>query len=70
MKKPNDPLQKRGLASKYGREKCDPQKKGVWALYREVRMANALVYLNFAGAILTSETGSPLKVISTRRERL
>lgn len=61
MRKPKDPLQKRGLASKYGRGKCDP-KEGVWILYREVRIANFLVYLNFAGAILQSETGSQLKV--------
>lgn len=29
MKKPNDPLQKRDLASKYGRGKCDPKKGGL-----------------------------------------
>lgn len=29
MRKPNDPLQKIGLASKYGREKCDSKKGGL-----------------------------------------
>lgn len=43
-------------------EESVTQKKGVWTLHREVRMANVLVYLNCAGAILKSETGSPLEV--------
>lgn len=61
MRKPNDPLQKRGLASKCGGGKCGP-KKGVWILCREVRIASFLVYLNFTGTTLKSETGSQLKV--------
>lgn len=43
-------------------EESVTQRKGVWILYREVRIANFLVYLNFAGTILKSETGSQLKV--------
>lgn len=43
-------------------EESVTHKKGVWTLYREVGMASVLVYLNFAGAILKSETGSQLKV--------
>lgn len=55
-------FRKEVLLANMAEESVTPQKKGIWTLYREVRMANVLVYLNFAGAILKSETGSPLKV--------
>lgn len=61
MRKPNDPLQKRGLASKYGRGKCDPKKGGLDFVQGSTNSQFPL-YLNFAGTILKSETGSQLKV--------